>query len=253
MNGHFPGVDDFDFERDVFWEFEGFDGRLVGAEVCEVVLVGNACAGDANVDGVDGAGACFHDVAQKLNAFGAGAVEGAAFAPPEDVVIVAIGFAVADITTVSKAAPKAFGEFFSCDVAPALMNVAFVTTFVIYGGFVVLASPGRGLAGIGSLNAAVSDPRFVVVVESAAVVNAAQVLNGIVGLYDAEEAVPILFGFGFHEIPLVGKGPPDVSIGGKACDGIFEVVVVGFCAHFFEAPAVIGMKENKVGFDVEVT
>ncbi len=111
------------------------------AKVGEVVLIGNACRGNAYVDGVNGAWACFHHVAKKLNAFGAGAVKDAAFAPPEDVVGVKIGFAVADVTAIGKATPKAFGEFLACDVAPALVDVAFVTAFVVYGGFVVLVSP----------------------------------------------------------------------------------------------------------------
>lgn len=249
---HFPGVDDFNFELGVFGQFEGFDRRLVWAEVSEVVLIGNACGGNANVDGVNGTWAGFHNVAQELNAFGAGAVEGAAFAPPENVVWVEVGFAVTDVTATCKAAPKAFGEFLAGNVAPALVHVAFVTTFVVYGGFVVLVSPGGRLARVGALNAAVGDPGFVVVVKLSTVVNAAQVLHGVVGLYDFEEAVPVLFGFGSHQVIFVGEGPPDVSVGGQTRDGVFEVVVVGFGVHFFKTPAVVGVKENEVGFDVEV-
>ncbi len=102
------------------------------------------------------------------------------------------------------------------------------------------------------MNAAVGDPGFVVVVKLATVVNATQVLHGVVGLYDAKEAVPVLFGFGFHEVVFVGKGPPDVSVSGEAGDGVFEVAVVGFGVHFFKAPAIVGVKEDEVGFDVEV-
>ena len=90
------------------------------AEVSEVLLIGNACGGNTNVHGINGAWPRFHNVAQKLNAFGAGAVEDAAFAPPENIVIIAIGFTMAHITTACKPAPKTFGEFFTSDIAPPL-------------------------------------------------------------------------------------------------------------------------------------
>ena len=108
------------------------------------------------------------------------------------------------------------------------------------------------MARVGALNAAVSDPRFVVVIKLATIVDATQVLDRVVGLYDAEETIPVLFGFGFHKVVFVCERPPDVSISGEAGDGVFEVAVVGFGIHFFEAPAVVGMKEDEIGFDVEV-
>lgn len=91
-----------------------------------------------------------------------------------------------------------------------------------------------------------------VVVHDVAVVDGAEVLVGIGLLGDAEEAVEVLSGLGLHEVVLVGEGPPDVAKGSEASDDVAEVAIVGFGGHGGVAPAVVGMEEDDVGFDIKV-
>ena len=66
---------------------------------------------------------------------------------------------------------------------------------------------------------------------------------------DVEEAIPIGHFFALHQIEFIGERPPDVAIGGEAGDDVAEVAIVGFTRHFRIAPAVVGMKQDEIGFD----
>src|SRR5438105_15855558 len=97
-------------------------------------------------------------------------------------------------------------------------NVALVATFIDDDWLSELLAPDARLPHVQpsrGLDAQVRDPRLSVVIKRKAVVDRAEVLVGIVLLYDAEEAIPVRHGFVPHEIIFVGHLPPHVAICSK--------------------------------------
>ena len=172
-----------------------------------------------------------------------------AFGPPDDVVGRAeVRFTMADVGAGDVAVPKTKHHFFGGEVAPAAGEIAFVFYLIVNDGFAVgVAVKLRAawfLDGGAILNAGVGDPGLVVVVNQCAVVDGAQVRVRIALLDDEAEAVPVRFGFFFHEIVFVGEGPPDVAIGGESGDDVAQVAIIARGIHAIKAPAtfVVGVK-----------
>ncbi len=85
-------------------------------------------------------------------------------------------------------------------------NVALVATFIDDDRLSELLAPDSCLPHVQpsrGLDAQVRDPRLGVVIKRKAVVDRAEVLVGIVLLYDAEESIPVRHSFVPHEIIFV--------------------------------------------------
>src|SRR5206468_10238800 len=124
-------------------------------------------------------GALLEDLAEKADAGRAVALEHATLGPPQYYVVGQVGLAVTDVGAADRALPETPDHLFGGDVAPALVDVAFVGALVDHDGFAPFAAPfGRvlgGLVDVDALQARVRHPRAAVVEERTAVVVGEQV------------------------------------------------------------------------------
>ena len=133
-----------------------------------------------------------HEVLEPLDALRALAVQHAALGPPEDVLRVLVGFAVADVAAAERAEPEPLDHLARGEVAPALRDVALVPALVVNDRLAILGAETHAAVHVRGLEAGVRDPGLRVVVPLAAVVNAAQPLVRVFLLEDREEPVPVL-------------------------------------------------------------
>ena len=79
--------------------------------------------------------------------------------------------------------------------------------------------------------------------------DAAEVMIGIFGCNQLTQFVPILLRM--ENIKLIRHSPPDISKCPESRDDIAKIRLIMLRAHFCEAPLVIRMEQNNVGFYVE--
>ena len=190
---------------------------------------------------------------QEADARGAFAVQLAAVAPPQDVFGVHEGLAVACVAAAHGSFPEAAGELLPGDIAPAHIDIAFVSNLIPHDRLLVARAVIGGVfhvtVEILALQAAMRNPRTGVVVERYAVVDGTHV---VVRIFFAEQVcvvLPVLKLLGAHEIVFVCKAPPHVAVGGEARDDVVPVKVVLLAVHGGESPAVVGVHNDDVGLD----
>ncbi len=261
MHGHLPRIDGVHLVGTVARELDRLRPRVQAVE--QVVFAGlgqqePALVVAQRLEFVERRG-LRHEVLQPLDAFRAFAVQHAAFGPPEDVLGMLVGFAVADVAAAERAEPEPLGHLPRGQVAPALRDVALVLAFVVDDRLAILLAEPHAAVHVGGLQAGMRDPGLGVVVPFAAVVNAAQPLVRVLLLEDGEEPVPVLpllvaamaLGPLGHEIVFVGQRPPDVAEGREPRDAVAQIAVVLRVAHVGEAPAVVGVPEDQVRLDAQ--
>src|SRR4051794_28185736 len=83
----------------------------------------------------------------------------------------------------------------------------------------------------------------------AAIVDSAKVMIGICGRYQLTQLVPILLRM--ENVKFIRHSPPDISKCPKSRDDIAKIRLIMLRTHFCEAPLVIRMEQNNVGFYVQ--
>ena len=191
---------------------------------------------------------------QEADARRALTVQFAAVAPPEDILRVHIGLTVPGMTAAQHGFPEAAGHFLSGDIAPALIDVALVGDLIPNHGLIVLCKILVRIfhmaVQILPLHTAVCDPRPVEIIKRHAVVHGAQMVVRILFAEQLGVMLPVLQGFGAHQIVFVRETPPHIAVGGKARDHIIPVQIIRGAVHLREAPAIIRMHHDDIGFDV---
>jgi hypothetical protein len=99
----------------------------------------------------------------------------------------------------------------------------------------------------------VRDRRSGVVVEGKAVVDRTQVAVGILVDDDGGQPLPVRLGLARHQAALVGHRPPHVREGREPPHRVPDQAVVGLGAQIREAPPVVGVEEDDVGLDAQVS
>src|SRR3954447_24718311 len=72
-------------------------------------------------------------------------------------------------------------------------------------------------------------------------------------LHNTEVAVPIRWLLALQEVKLVGNGPPDMTKSGEPGDDILQIAIIRFRRHLGIAPTIVRMKQDQIGFDLEIT
>lgn len=90
-----------------------------------------------------------------------------------------------------------------------------------------------------ALDAAMRHPGSIEIIEVEAVVYGAQMPIGVATADQLCDALPIGERFVLHQIIFVGKRPPNVAEGSKACRYIAQVQLIRFARHTGKAPAII--------------
>ena len=101
------------------------------------------------------------------------------------------------------------------------------------------------------LHAGVGAPAATVFVLVAAVVNRAEVIEGVVIGENASVAIPIGVGFRLQQVVFVGQRPPHVAISAEARNDVAQIAVVDLGGHRLIAPLVVGMEEDEIGLDAD--
>ena len=162
------------------------------------------------------------------------------------------GFAVGDVAAGDDAEPEAAGHLFAGEVSPAAGDVALVLDFVVEMGFFHASSHVGGGVEVVGLEAGVGDPGARVVVHDVRVVDGAEMADrgrparrcGRSGRSPGRD-----LGLRMRSNSLASDHQT-LRIGGEARDDVAEIAVVGLGGHRGVAPAVVGMEEDEVGFDV---
>ena len=102
-----------------------------------------------------------------------------------------VSLAVPDIAAADGSQPESVDQFLCGDISPALGDVAFIFAFIVYDRFFIFVAPFSAPCKVRALDTGVNYPGLGVVVEAAAVVDAAHTLVWIVLLNNLEEAVPV--------------------------------------------------------------
>jgi len=202
-------------------------------------------------------GSFFHQFAQEGNARRTGSVQFAAVRPPQRrrcVLIkrlagVEIRLAVGNVTAGDYAEPEAPGHLLAGEVAPAAVQIAFILNFVEAYWLLPCLQPIFRRFKFRGLQARMRHPRMGVVVHHVRIVDGPQVACWVVLLYDVKEAVEVLHGFRSHEVPLIRKGPPDVTVRRQPRQHITQIEIVHVCGHRCVSPSVVRMKQDEVCFD----
>ena len=118
--------------------------------------------------------------------------------------------------------PAAPYEFLRGEVAPGLVDVAFVAELVEHDGLAPPCAPGVRILDsaveVEALNACVGDPRTRVVVEFGAIVDAHEVVRVVFALHYGCKTLPIVDRLGRDEVELVGHRPPDIRMSCQPTD-----------------------------------
>src|SRR5579883_2818999 len=93
-------------------------------------------------------------------------------------------------------------------------------------------------------------PGLRVIIELPSIVDRAQVSERVSLLDYLEKAVPGCWLL-LHKIPLIGQRPPDIAIRCQPCNYIAQVTFVALGIHMRKAPAIVRVKENKIGFNTQ--
>ena len=137
-----------------------------------------------------------------------------AFRPPEEVILVAEGLAVAGVAAAGDGQPEAMDELLRREVAPGHEDVALVFGLVVDDRLAPFLPPLVVQLGVPVLDADVVDPglAMIEVHRLLAVVDRLRVPIGVVLLDDVEVAVPLRDRLHVEkEVILVGERPPDVA------------------------------------------
>ena len=125
-----------------------------------------------------------------------------AVGPPENIVRVHIGFPMAGITAPAGRFPETAQHLLAADIAPAVLDVAFIGDFIHNDGLMVFFTPLihqlRGFVNILPLNAAMSDPGPAVIVHPHAVMDGTQMAVRILFTQNRAVTLPVLRSLIFH-------------------------------------------------------
>src|SRR5690554_4069218 len=97
-------------------------------------------------------------------------------APPKDIPRMDIGLTMADIPAAQGDIPTAMTHFLSGDIAPALIDIAFIAHLINHNRFMKLVSPGLRPLGLRRLDTAVRRPVMTEVIDLRSVMNRPQML-----------------------------------------------------------------------------
>ena len=132
-----------------------------------------------------------------------------AMRPPENSLIIHIGFSVSRICSPTECFPETSCHFFSTDISPAMLDISFICDLIQNYRFFVTDPPLiyhlGGLVKILSLNAAVSDPRSCIIIETLAIVNGTKMIVYIFFLDNSCVTLPVLSCLFREKIVLIGK------------------------------------------------
>ena len=259
--GHFPGIDKIHFIRSVPSQRDAPRSRIraiqqiVLAPLCQQITTLFVTQRLQFIKGRRFG----HEIFQPLDPPRALAVQHAPLGPPEDVIRMLVGFAMADVTTAHRSQPKPLGHGLRIEIAPALWDIALIPALVENHRLLILCTISNPPGHVGRLQTGVRDPVSRMVVPDPTVVNAAQAAVRVFVLQDLKEPIPVVhllvasmaLGSIGHEIKLVSQRPPDVTIGRKPGDAIPQIPIVLRVAHVGKAPTVVGVPEDQVGLDAQ--
>ena len=259
-DGHIPCVDDFSDEVCFIIDVILTEGRTHEAVVVNVLaLYRQHPFAFRNTADIIPFAFCFNqtvarnffeNIEKESGSLCAFALEFSAMGPPENAVLRQICFAMSGIAASDSCFPESSDHFLGSDIAPAVLDVAFVGNLIHDNRFVELlcefAGQFRAFVEINSLDGAVCDPRTVVVVHHAAVVNGTQMSVYILLNQNGRIALPVRDCLFLHEVILIGQRPPYIAVCAEAGNDVFPVEIILFRAHFREAPSVIRMHADEI-------
>ena len=147
-------------------------------------------------------------------------------------------------------------ELLSREISPAEREIAFVRDLVQDDRLAPFLPPGvRVLCGpvvVGLLQARVGDPLGRSCRRRSHTDGSTGMSVRIQIPHECSQPVPVVIGLG-HQVVLVGQRPPDVGKGRQARDDVPQVMVVRLRAHRGVAPAIVGMEQDEIGNDPQVT
>ena len=129
--------------------------------------------------------------------------------PPHLLALVDVGFSVSHVATAHGTFPEAAHELGAGQIAPAPVDIAFITGFVAHHGLAVSSLPVGGAFSstsyVHTLDGTVGAPRLVVVVNRNAVVNGAQMAECIISHDHASVVAPVFQRFVGQQIVFVSQ------------------------------------------------
>ncbi len=171
-------------------------------------------------------------------------------APPKNILRMQISFPMPCITAPERGFPKPAGQLLSGDITPAHIEIPFISNLIPHHRFSVTLPQFVGIlymaVQILPLQAAMGDSRPGKIIKLYAVMDRTQMVVGVLFTQDGGIVLPILQGFGFHQIILVGQAPPHIPISRISGCYIIPVQVIGLSSHIRKSPAIIRMHDNDI-------
>src|SRR5579883_423850 len=165
-----------------------------------------------------------------------------------------VGLAMPGIAAAHDCDPEPMNELARRDIAPGPRNIPFIFGLVVDDRLSPFGPPFRRSLDVPILNADVIHPwlAMVEIHRSFAVMDRFEVAIGIALFEDMEIPVPLRDRLAVEqEVVFVAERPPDVGIGRQPRLEIADIAKVSLSAHVAIAPAVVGVKDDDVGFDPE--
>ena len=156
-----------------------------------------------------------------------------------------------DVSAADRSFPELVQQLLAAEVAPAVLEVAFVATLVDHHRLAPLFAAGRDRLDA-ALDAGVADPRPGVVEVLHEVVDRDQVAVRVLGGDQLTDAVPVRGRLGEEQVVLVGQREPDVGVPGQPADHVADHAVVDRGAEVGEAPPVVRVEQDQVRLYAEL-
>src|SRR5208337_1187362 len=158
---------------------------------------------------------------------------------------------MAAVTALRGRLPETARHGVAGEAAPARRDIALVAALVEDHRLAPVAAPLRAQLQTRILDAGMRAPSAAVLILIAAVVDGAQMAEGVVLAENSRIAIPIGCGLGLQQIEFVGQRPPHIPVRAETRNHVAEIAVVDCSGHRLVAPLVVGMKKDQIGLDAD--